>query len=147
MEKKTHCKRGHEFTEKNTYVHAKSGTRSCRECRNAYQRDNKDKRSSPEQMRRWRKEWRKRNPHYHRDRERLMKLGATPEATAVMLEKQRGLCAICKQHMSKPQLDHNHTTNVVRELLCKNCNLAIGLLGEDTIVLKSAIKYLLKHRE
>jgi len=29
----THCKRGHEFTMTNTYVHPKSGSRSCRLCR------------------------------------------------------------------------------------------------------------------
>lgn len=30
---KTHCIRGHEFTEKNTYIRS-NGTRSCRDCRN-----------------------------------------------------------------------------------------------------------------
>jgi len=34
--KKTHCKRGHEFTEENTYQHM--GTRRCRACRAEYQR-------------------------------------------------------------------------------------------------------------
>lgn len=31
---KTHCKRGHEFTDENTYRYA--GTRSCRTCRRSY---------------------------------------------------------------------------------------------------------------
>lgn len=31
--KKTHCKRGHEFTDANTYV-SKKGSRGCRTCRN-----------------------------------------------------------------------------------------------------------------
>jgi len=33
--KRTHCAAGHEYAEANTYVHQKSGTRRCRECKNA----------------------------------------------------------------------------------------------------------------
>ena len=32
--KRTHCKRGHEFTPENTIAYG-NGTRTCRECRNA----------------------------------------------------------------------------------------------------------------
>lgn len=136
------CKRGHEFTEENTYVHAKTGARHCRACK----RD-RPKTGTVEQRRKWRKDWRKRNPHYHRDRERLKKLGVTPEETAAMYEAQEGKCAICKKHMEKPQMDHNHATGSVRELLCANCNMAIGLLEDDTDILESAKSYLLKHKE
>lgn len=31
----THCKRGHEFTQENTYIHPKNGARDCRTCRSA----------------------------------------------------------------------------------------------------------------
>jgi len=31
--RKTHCKHGHEFTAKNTYIHPKRGSRLCRVCR------------------------------------------------------------------------------------------------------------------
>lgn len=34
--RKTHCKRGHEFTEENTYINATSGNRQCRACHRAY---------------------------------------------------------------------------------------------------------------
>lgn len=34
--RKTHCKNGHEFTPKNTYVQPSSGSRKCITCRDAY---------------------------------------------------------------------------------------------------------------
>lgn len=35
---KTHCKRGHEFTEANTYIIPSTGSRVCKVCRNEYAR-------------------------------------------------------------------------------------------------------------
>jgi hypothetical protein len=35
--RKTHCKRGHEFTEENTVK--RNGTRSCRTCKNLFKRE------------------------------------------------------------------------------------------------------------
>lgn len=39
-------------------------------------------------------------------------------------------------------IDHNHTTEKVRGLLCSSCNLALGHAKEDKEVLKSMIEYL-----
>lgn len=36
---KTHCKRGHEFNEVNTYVRKDTGARFCRPCKNIRRRD------------------------------------------------------------------------------------------------------------
>ncbi|MGH7473451.1 MAG: HNH endonuclease signature motif containing protein [Candidatus Methylomirabilales bacterium] len=33
MKKRSHCLRGHELTEENTYVHQKTGHRACRKCK------------------------------------------------------------------------------------------------------------------
>jgi hypothetical protein len=69
-------------------------------------------------------------------------------------EIQQGLCAIClNPEQSRHQngvlrelaVDHNHTTNEVRGLLCSNCNLAIGKFKDDTSLLAKAIEYLQKH--
>jgi hypothetical protein len=42
-------------------------------------------------------------------------------------------------------LDHCPKTNTFRGWLCFDCNLGIGLLGDDTQGLKRALDYLVKH--
>lgn len=52
-------------------------------------------------------------------------------------------CQICKEKTDLA-VDHCHTTNKFRGLLCKPCNSAIGLLKEDPAILESAINYINK---
>lgn len=63
-----------------------------------------------------------------------------------MFDEQNGKCPICNRHqneLEKPlRIDHNHSTSVVRGLLCDNCNTAIGLLHEDKETFIKAVKYL-----
>lgn len=67
-----------------------------------------------------------------------------------LLDKQKGLCAICNgvgfkmadYHNLQLVVDHCHDTGKVRGLLCHNCNRALGLLQDSTTALESAIKYL-----
>ena len=44
-------------------------------------------------------------------------------------------------------LDHNHNTGKVRELLCSDCNTAIGLLKENPVIIQSVVEYIAKHSE
>lgn len=39
-------------------------------------------------------------------------------------------------------IDHDHKTGVVRGLLCWNCNVAIGKLGDNPDAVLNAYKYL-----
>ena len=67
-----------------------------------------------------------------------------------MYEQQNGVCAICGKPETKVQygkiqpltVDHNHETGKVRGLLCFNCNIAIGKLKDDIVLLEKAIDYL-----
>jgi Recombination endonuclease VII len=66
-----------------------------------------------------------------------------PEEVRALLLKQEGRCAICKTFiMYCYHIDHNHTTGVVRGLLCGSCNRGIGLLHESVESLKNAVTYL-----
>lgn len=39
-------------------------------------------------------------------------------------------------------VDHNHTTNIVRGLLCNNCNTALGKFKDNMEILTNAISYI-----
>ena len=69
-----------------------------------------------------------------------------------MLEKQGGVCAVCKgpeivMRNGVPLMlavDHDHVTGKVRGLLCSACNLGLGIFKDSTSTLKAAIEYLNK---
>ena len=61
-------------------------------------------------------------------------------------------CELCNIPFSKltPKdihLDHCHKTSTFRGWLCKNCNVGIGMLGDDIQGLQEAIAYLRKANE
>ena len=73
--------------------------------------------------------------------------GITPEQYDSMLESQGNKCAICHDDFKSRKhthVDHNHTTNTVRQLLCSSCNRALGLFKENPKILTSALDYLNK---
>ena len=61
-----------------------------------------------------------------------------------MLDRQNGVCAICKGKPKGERLavDHVHGTEKVRGLLCGPCNRALGLFKDDPVRLAVAIEYL-----
>lgn len=59
-----------------------------------------------------------------------------------MQREQRGQCAICRAVPSKWVVDHDHETGAVRALLCSNCNVGLGMFGEDAQRLIAAAAYL-----
>lgn len=74
----------------------------------------------------------------------LRKYGLREDDYDRMLAKQNGVCAICygPQQGSKPFcVDHCHSTNIVRGLLCGKCNSGIGMLCDDPVRMINAAKY------
>lgn len=63
----------------------------------------------------------------------LMKnYGLTLDDIALMLERQQGRCLGCRVELPVNYVvDHDHTSGVVRGLLCRPCNLVLGLVKED----------------
>lgn len=80
---------------------------------------------------------------------KLRKLyGITLEDWKTLYAKQDGYCAICKDVLGITQInvDHCHTTSIVRGLLCNRCNVLIGNAKDDTDILANAINYLKQYK-
>lgn len=63
-----------------------------------------------------------------------------------LLRNQENCCAICGRHISELTrplyVDHDHSTGVVRGLLCVHCNTIIGHAYDDCGILFKVISYL-----
>lgn len=85
--------------------------------------------------------------------------GLTKEQYNNILNKQKNVCAICKQSetdkygvksrdkIKNLSVDHCHEsdekeTRKIRGLLCGSCNRALGLLREDSSICRQMIKYI-----
>ena len=79
----------------------------------------------------------------------LEKFGLSYNQYKNILRKQNGVCAICGEPEpghKRLSIDHDHTTNKVRGLLCSKCNPAIGLFKDDPELCISAANYLKEHK-
>lgn len=108
---------------------------------------NKHKKDNPDYHRIYIKNYRKKHPEKMAAYARKRAYGITKEWFDRQLKKQKGKCAVCFRMLIKPNVDHDHITGKVREILCWSCNMAIGYFKENTKVLNSAIKYLNKHKK
>ena len=84
----------------------------------------------------------------HRDRRVAIRrknvYGITQAEFDALLAAQSGRCAICGTdlHPGKWAIDHDHETGRVRGILCRSCNIMLGLAMDDQSILAKAIKYL-----
>jgi hypothetical protein len=124
---------------------------------------------SPEKSREYSQRWRSKNPeyasqYYHANRERVLesstqwwrdnmlrsrarRYGLTLDALRNLLDSQEGCCPICHRLLvlkgkGGAQIDHDPVTMAVRGILCRKCNVGLGMFDEDIGALELAIKYL-----
>lgn len=80
------------------------------------------------------------------ERHYLKKYGITREQKAHIFEIQNKKCAICETPDSiQWNLDHNHTTDKNRGILCNACNFMIGLANDNPEILETGAAYLRRH--
>ena len=112
----------------------------CKECRNKIQRESS-----------------KSNPRRIKSQHLRNKYKIGIEEYEIMLNNQNGVCAICHLPETKKlynnlnktfslTVDHCHSTNKIRGLLCQKCNTALGLFRENIEIIKSSIEYIKKNQ-
>lgn len=97
---------------------------------------------------------RQKHPEKERARWRMRKYGVTVDKYNKMFEAQKGRCDICGRSIvmndkkaRAPHIDHCHSSGKIRALLCIHCNTMLGSAMDNPAVLRSAAKYIEKHRE
>lgn len=116
-----------------------------------YYRKNKDRllTSNAERVRRYQKRHPERVKQQQRHAHLRRRYKISLAEYRAMLEKQGGVCAICgktpEENGKELAVDHDHERNVIRQLLCDNCNKLIGHAKESIATLLKAAEYIRRH--
>lgn len=131
----------------------------CKSCVNSYNREYMfaRRKSDPEFFKKSAKESKKycaerraKDPEYveqQRSKKLFQKYGITLEEKVKKLEAQKYQCVTCFRVLpthSEAAVDHCHSTGVIRDLLCSQCNIAIGMIKDDPTVAENLASYLRK---
>jgi t-SNARE complex subunit (syntaxin) len=151
-------------------AYRKDGYRyKCKSCTNIhdveYYQKNKDKihdrkikyyQKNKEKMVVWQKDYRQQPGYKEKMIERrrrhylLNDYGITFEQKQEMIKNQNGRCAICCSLLDnklKTHVDHDHRSGVVRGILCRNCNIGLGLFYDDPYILEKAKVYIQNNKK
>lgn len=98
------------------------------------------------------KEWRDKNPDkialYYRKKHLGTMYGITIDDFEAMWGVQKGRCANykCDEILSRENnghaIDHSHKTGKVRAILCRSCNVSLGLMKDDVNKISGLISYI-----
>jgi uncharacterized Zn finger protein (UPF0148 family) len=114
-----------------------SGGQFCVSCHKAYQRE-------------YRRRMEKGVQQINKDKKYALKkrYGISAKDFDSLGARQGWACAVCgvkfdvSQRATRPNVDHCHSTNFVRGLLCNGCNRALGFIGDDPQVARNLAAYL-----
>lgn len=155
MKKCTKCKQLKPLTEFTKADNTKDGLRTeCRQCKSIRQAADRQQRRKENQCQYCNHQIARCSTtycHRHYLLNKVRHWGAKNRPLSLanfvkLLRKQKFKCAICKKGMSlySPfiHVDHDHKTNVIRGILCRQCNYLLGNAKDSSKILKNAIKYI-----
>lgn len=113
-----------------------------------------DRINNPEKYKRWSRNSRIKQGLERSEKEILRRRGIDKAKYDLMVLEQDNKCAICKKEETRKSrtkgnvcrlaIDHCHETNIVRGLLCHDCNAGLGHFHDSIEILEQAILYLEK---
>lgn len=123
-----------------TAAQAEKKMYKCNACRAEHQRAYHN-RNREEKLRKQRERYRARKSDYLA-KQRAYRINKVFGLTVVEYEERLlSPCQICGTDEDKV-LDHCHETNFVRGVLCRTCNVALGLFKDDQETMNNAVEYL-----
>jgi hypothetical protein len=99
------------------------------------------KRRSKEKVNGWARERYKRKRDEIRNQVNARKYGITPAERDTLFAHNNGMCWVCDVKTAET-IDHCHITGAVRGALCRQCNTAIGMMGDNPELVAKALEYL-----
>lgn len=80
---------------------------------------------------------------------RIRRYGVTPQKLVEMFKEQNFKCLCCGDGLPSISkhihIDHDHKTNEVRGVVCRDCNLMLAYGRDDPARLRAAADYLVRH--
>lgn len=92
------------------------------------------------------KRWKDKNKAKVSAANRKYRYGITNDEYLTLRKTQNGKCAICDEEAKELCIDHCHTTDKIRGLLCHPCNRGIGYLRDNEALLSKAANYIRNHK-
>ena len=111
------------LTDKDLAEFPKDGRKTCKDCRNSYIRTYR--RNTPELQK----------------LQKIKQLYGLEASEYQLLVESNPHCPICGSE-EPLVVDHDHSTQEVRGLICNHCNLVLGHARDNIEILKNAIAYL-----
>lgn len=100
----------------------------------------------------YQRSWKNTEYGAYREKDLLRDFGITLNVYEQLSKAQGGVCAICKRTeivrrggvVKKMAVDHCHSSNAVRGLLCQACNTGLGYFEDDAERMEAATAYVRK---
>ncbi len=144
------CGTEHSIVDYHVVSGCKGGRRPvCRYCIRKHQTENYA--NDRERRQRKQREWNAANPRAVRECNLRKKYGMGVKEYEIMFGMQGGRCLVCGEpetvcdgrgKLKRLAVDHNHDTGEIRGLLCQKCNQALGLLGENPVIIRNLANYI-----
>ena len=144
------CLKGHPLVGDNIKQNGRTGKRCCRACDLVRKRLYKERHKH--RLNNGRRKWGRteKGQRWQRDHDYRKKYdGFTLEQYEAMFAEQGGLCAISglpsptgRNAKTRLNVDHDHATNTVRQLLHPDINTALGLFQDNPEWLRRAADYI-----
>lgn len=132
------CNTEKELTEFFACSKTKAGYRpNCKTC--TQEKDKARRQANPEKQRKIR-----RKAHLK------AKYGVTPEWLEQRLEELDHKCPLCATPIAEGYnlaIDHCHTTGEVRDVVCRSCNIAMGMFKDNPELIEKAVQYLKDNKD